>query len=279
MEAISGPVTAPMAFDRLSKYIRSFHSNVVSEFRNFDKDSSGALSVIELRRAFTKLGVMMPMATWEAVVGIIDDNDTGEVEYAEFLSAMDRYRKGGWDAVERKYVNKLSPGEEERARRLFYEAMDKIRKAAYSMQKSGVRRDMDLDLREVFNAMDKDGDKMITKEELAGYVGLEEESEQEERCRRQAEKKKHRKAKIVNGVIKDEEEDDLEDEEGNRRGINANLTKHEMDALFSFFDRDGGGADFGEFAYAFFNRRQLQKRVERSNQTVQENMMEEALNR
>ena len=37
MQAIQGPTTAPMAFERLSKYIRSYHSNVVSEFRNFDK--------------------------------------------------------------------------------------------------------------------------------------------------------------------------------------------------------------------------------------------------
>lgn len=39
------------AFDRLSAYISAYHSNVVSEFRNFDKDCSGALSVDELRKA------------------------------------------------------------------------------------------------------------------------------------------------------------------------------------------------------------------------------------
>ena len=226
--------------------------------------------MLELRKAFMKLGVTMPLKTWEEVVNLIDDNDTGEIEYAELLSAMERYRKGGWEAVERKYKNKLSPEEEERVRQLFYIAMDKIRKAAYTKQKGGARKDMDLDLRAVFEAMDVDGDKMITKEELAAYLGFEEESDQEARKKRQAAKKK-KKAKIVNGQIarsmsflEEEEGGESDQEKGEVNGIKANLTKAEMDALFTFVDRDGGGADFGEFVYAFFNRRQMQKRVERS---------------
>merc|ERR1739848_738548 len=109
--------------------------NVVSEFRNFDKDNSGALSIDELKRAFDKLGVSLTHAVWSDVVYTIDDNATGELEYEELLDAMKRFQRGGWDAVVRKYVRKRSPEEEARAEKCFNAAMDKIRDAAYSKDK------------------------------------------------------------------------------------------------------------------------------------------------
>ena len=40
------------------------------------------------------------------------------------------------------------------------------------------------------------------------------------------------------------------------------LAADELNAVFQFFDRDGGGCDFGEFAYAFYNRRTMAARVQ-----------------
>lgn len=90
MSEATGDIGAPEAFARLSAYIKAFHSNVVSEFRNFDKDCSGALSVDELRKAFSKLGMPLPASTWEKVIRTIDDNSTLELEYEELLAAMKR---------------------------------------------------------------------------------------------------------------------------------------------------------------------------------------------
>jgi len=38
------------AMKSLSKYIRKYHSNLVREFKNMDKDMSGTLSVVELKQ-------------------------------------------------------------------------------------------------------------------------------------------------------------------------------------------------------------------------------------
>ena len=47
----------------------------------------------------------------------------------------------------------------------------------------------------------------------------------------------------------------------NKIGLSCELTESELDAVFDFFDRDGFGCSFGEFAFSFFNRRQMEKRV------------------
>jgi len=246
-------MSAPLAFERLSAYITQYHSNVVSEFRNFDKDSSGALSTFELSQAFKKLGVKLPIKVWETIVKVIDDNDTGEVEYEELLAAMDRFQKGGWEAVMRKYQEKLTPEEEQKALDNFHEAMDKIRKAAYSNDHSGARRDVALDLKRIFKEMDKDGDNMITKEELASYLGFKMKGQEEEKKEKQEPDSKPKGVSFEGDADMPAEEEQV--------GVDAGLSTEELDALFRFFDRDGGGCDFGEFAYSFYNRRKMAKRV------------------
>lgn len=197
-------------------------------------------------QAFLKLGVNLPVSTWEKVISTIDDNSTGELEYEELLAAMQRYQRGGWAAVERKYLARPTPEEEERARELFHAAMEKIRQAAYGPDHTGPRRDMDLDLKSVFEAMDKDKDRMVSKEELARYL--------------------HSEGALEGLTDKKEGEEEgnetAQDEDTVEGGLHAGLTAEELQAVFEYFDRDGGGCDFGEFAYTFYNRRQMAKRVE-----------------
>ena len=37
------------------------------------------------------------------------------------------------------------------------------------------------------------------------------------------------------------------------------LAAHELEVVFSFFDRDGSGVEYGEFSWVFYNRRMLEK--------------------
>jgi len=251
MSEATGDIGAPEAFARLSAYIKAFHSNVVSEFRNFDKDCSGALSVDELRKAFSKLGMPLPASTWEKVIRTIDDNSTLELEYEELLAAMKRFERGGWAAVERKYLAKRTPEEEAKAAVLFNIAMEKIRKAAYG-DEWRPEADRMAHLKQVFLEMDKNNDRMLEKEELAAYLG-------------------YRKPQVnEDGESQATEKDEAvaqSDAGDSKPGIHAGLAEEELDALFEYFDRDGGGCDFAEFAYTFFNRRQMEIRV-RENPTL-----------
>jgi len=91
------------AMNRLTSYIKKYHSGIDKEFRNMDKDSDGSLTVQELRTGFDKLGVPISQDTWEVIVGTIDDDDSGAIELPELMDTFRRWCKGGWQAVENKH--------------------------------------------------------------------------------------------------------------------------------------------------------------------------------
>jgi len=210
-----GEVTPDVVFKQLQKYIAKFHSNIISIFREMDKDCSGTLDVEELDSAFRRLGIELPREKWQMIMDAIDDDKSGELDYQELLDAVTRYSKGGWDAVCRKEKAILNLNPKERAEAV-EQVMHCIRQAAYSLDKRGPRKDMDLDLLKVFKEMDVDESGTVDRDEFDDGI----------------------------------------------RALGADLTDDQLELVFMHFDRDGGGCEYGEFAFTLFNRRQLLKERE-----------------
>lgn len=206
-----GEVTPTVVFKQLQKYIAKYHSNIVSMFREIDKDCSGTLDVDELHSAFSRMGLDMPKHKWKMLLDEIDDDKSGELDYEELLDAVKRFNQGGWDAVRRLDPDRVELTPEERIA-LVEKCLQTVRDACYSKNKSGPRKDMDMDIKRVFEQFDTDGSGVVDKTEF------------------------------VNGM----KEIGVED-----------LSDDEIEIVFLHFDRDGAGCDYGEFAWALFNRRQL----------------------
>jgi len=68
-------------------------------FRIIDKDCSGVVSRGELSRGFRQLGVHLSEEEWNHVFTVIDTDDTGRINYTEFLNAVHAFQRGGWRRV------------------------------------------------------------------------------------------------------------------------------------------------------------------------------------
>jgi len=82
-----------MLLGRISEYISTNRSNVVSIFREFDKDQSGSLSMGELRNALEQLGFDMPNTAWLQVAMLLDSDASGSVEYEELADAIKKHAR------------------------------------------------------------------------------------------------------------------------------------------------------------------------------------------
>ena len=59
-------------------------------FSSFDLDSSGSISVAELGDAMSKLGMPLEQSKLRAMVGEVDSDQSGEIEFEEFVKVVER---------------------------------------------------------------------------------------------------------------------------------------------------------------------------------------------
>merc|ERR1711959_599080 len=79
---------AGAALSRLKECIAENHSNVISEFRNIDKDGSGTLTLEEIVEAFSGLGVHLTPDGWGEVMGMLDKDNNDTINYSEFMEGI-----------------------------------------------------------------------------------------------------------------------------------------------------------------------------------------------
>jgi len=108
--------TAESAFSTLLECMHAKHLNVISVFRSFDTDCSGSLDAMELKQALWRLGVRLSLAQWQSILKVIDSDDSGFVDYSEFMEMLKEYRRGGWRYIEWMQKNRRSKWKDQATR-------------------------------------------------------------------------------------------------------------------------------------------------------------------
>jgi len=81
-------------FQHFVKIMAFFDRNMVTEeelvnaFKIFDKDKSGSIDAIEMQELMKKLGFTMSPLEAHELIAEADDDDSGEVSYAEFVGKI-----------------------------------------------------------------------------------------------------------------------------------------------------------------------------------------------
>lgn len=79
-------------FQKLEDYSRTRHSNVVSIFRDVDKDQSGSLTTAEMKRALTGWGIPLHDEEFGCLVKTFDEDGDGELSFGEIFGAISVYK-------------------------------------------------------------------------------------------------------------------------------------------------------------------------------------------
>lgn len=92
-------------FEQLEGYARSRHSNVITVFREMDRNQSGTVDLAEFKTMLNKI-LGKPLAGQEhnAVMGMLDANQDGKVDYYEFTQAINKYK-----SVKRRAMSGTAP--------------------------------------------------------------------------------------------------------------------------------------------------------------------------
>jgi len=90
-------------FQKLEDYSRTRHSNIVTVFRDVDKDQSGSLSAPEMKKTLTGWGIPLHDDEHAALIKTFDQDGDGEISFGEMFDAINAYksdkRRGGGDSV------------------------------------------------------------------------------------------------------------------------------------------------------------------------------------
>merc|ERR1711934_481906 len=104
-------------FEKVEDYCKQRHSNVVTIFREIDKDQSGTLTGKELDKQLTAWGLDLHKDEIDAVVKTFDDDADAEISFGEMFDAISEYkaekRRGvgsGLPFNPRDAVRKYTPG-------------------------------------------------------------------------------------------------------------------------------------------------------------------------
>ena len=69
-------------------------SNMTHLFEELDEDGSGAIDVVELGVLFDKLEEEVTQERLREIIAEVDDDDSGELEFPEFMMLMAKFKKG-----------------------------------------------------------------------------------------------------------------------------------------------------------------------------------------
>merc|ERR1712226_616846 len=81
------------------KLMRAFRENEIKQFRamfnEYDEDHSGAMSTQEIGAVLRSLGYAVSLPIVKEAVASVDVDNSGEVDWDEFVDLMEKYRKLG----------------------------------------------------------------------------------------------------------------------------------------------------------------------------------------
>ena len=78
----------------LTEFTPAEVSNMTHLFEELDEDKSGAIDVVELGVLFDKLEEEMTQEKLREIIAEVDDDDSGELEFPEFMMLMAKFKKG-----------------------------------------------------------------------------------------------------------------------------------------------------------------------------------------
>jgi len=79
-------------FQKLEDYSRARHSNVVTIFRDVDKDQSGSLTAGEMRTVMKSWGIHLHDDEFNCLVKTFDQDGDGEISFGELFDAINEYK-------------------------------------------------------------------------------------------------------------------------------------------------------------------------------------------
>eukprot|EP00930_Biecheleria_cincta_P046401 TRINITY_DN319_c0_g1_i1.p1 TRINITY_DN319_c0_g1~~TRINITY_DN319_c0_g1_i1.p1 ORF type:complete len:1076 (+),score=224.38 TRINITY_DN319_c0_g1_i1:64-3291(+) len=84
-------------FDEFMQFMTAYaeyeRKAVKSVFENFDKDKSGSLDTDEIEAVMTSLGITPFKAQIAAAIEVVDEDETGTIDFKEFVHLLTVYRK------------------------------------------------------------------------------------------------------------------------------------------------------------------------------------------
>ena len=69
-------------------YDQATYNEFKEAFKMFDEDGSGDIDVVELGKVFTQLGQNISEAELEDLIKEVDDDESGQIDFGEFLQLM-----------------------------------------------------------------------------------------------------------------------------------------------------------------------------------------------
>jgi len=68
-------------------------------FSLFDADSGGSITLDEMQTVFHALGHKVSLGELQAMVGDVDENDNGQIDFVEFVTVLTSHSGGGAQAI------------------------------------------------------------------------------------------------------------------------------------------------------------------------------------
>eukprot|EP00658_Telonema_sp_P-2_P054780 TRINITY_DN43571_c0_g1_i3.p1 TRINITY_DN43571_c0_g1~~TRINITY_DN43571_c0_g1_i3.p1 ORF type:complete len:682 (+),score=161.32 TRINITY_DN43571_c0_g1_i3:137-2182(+) len=218
----------------------SFQQKLRNVFNKYDVDGSGSLDLAEFKSMIQEMGVQLPEHNLAGAFTFLDRDGSG-VEFGELQWAYNNRHdiaagKQRWCAAKNSdSVNKAKSVVEKREKKLT-PMIERDPTYVVKVTKPKFVRSYDKSPMGIFEcAMDKIRDKATDK---------------------------NGKTLNLEKIFKEFDTDgggtiDKQELKSALVKLGACLTRVEFETVYSFFDRDGGGIEYGEFCWCFYNRRVL----------------------
>ncbi|XP_031553862.1 caltractin-like [Actinia tenebrosa] len=131
-------------------------------FDTFDTDRSGSIDARELRKAMRTLGFKIPKASLEAMISNLDTDESGEIEFDEFLDFIVSRQADSRD-VHDEILQGFKMFDTDKSGHISLDDLKKVSRL------SGLKLN-EKELKEMIYEADKDGDNQVDQEEFVNMM-------------------------------------------------------------------------------------------------------------